>query len=173
MPPRRCRASAPHAALALLGILALALAGCGSSASGASGEMQVTGATVAVPPNPSQAAVRLVIDNRTGRDDELVSASAEVAADAQVHRSEIDGEGRATMATVTKLPIPAGEKVAFEPGGLHVMLTGLRRPLQAGQSFDLELTFAEAGRTSVSVEVVAGAGGADEMPGMEGAHHGG
>jgi copper(I)-binding protein len=49
------------------------------------------------------------------------------------------------------LHVAPGEKVEFAPGGLHVMLMGLKRPLKEGQVFELELLFEVAGRVTVRV----------------------
>ena len=59
--------------------------------------------------------------------------------------------------------VPAGGKTALEPGGLHVMLIGLKAPLKEGDKFPLTLTFAKAGK--VDVEVIV------EKPGAATGHH--
>jgi copper(I)-binding protein len=59
----------------------------------------------------------------------------------------------ARMRDVTVLHVAAGERLAFERGGMHVMLTGLRKPLVEGQKFDLELMFEVAGLRKVRVIV--------------------
>jgi hypothetical protein len=45
--------------------------------------------------------------------------------------------------------------VALEPGGFHVMLTGLRAPLHAGDKLPLTLTFRGADRRETAVTVQA------------------
>jgi copper(I)-binding protein len=67
-----------------------------------------------------------------------------------VHRTEIV-EDIARMREVSVLHVAPGEKVEFAPGGLHVMLMGLKRPLKEGQVFELELLFEVAGRVTVRV----------------------
>jgi copper(I)-binding protein len=148
-------------ALALLVPLALAgLVACGrlgASAEASDGELLVVGGQVAVPPNPDQAAARFLIQNSTAVDDELVGASSPDAESVAIHRSEIDAEGRAVMSEVTALAVPARSEVTFEPGGLHVMLTGLHQQLEAGDTVSLRLEFAEAGPRRVELDVVDGA----------------
>lgn len=39
------------------------------------------------------------------------------------------------------LALPAGQTVKLEPGGIHLMLIGLRRPLKAGEAVPLTLHF--------------------------------
>ena len=64
--------------------------------------------------------------------------------------------------------------MTLKPGSYHVMLMGLKKPLVAGQSIPLTLTFAKAGNISVTVPVQAmgatdGNGGMSGMGGMGGA----
>ena len=58
-----------------------------------------------------------------------------------------------TMQQVDSVDIPAGGSVAFEPGGLHVMLLDLPDPLEIGETFDLTLTTADGVEIIVPVEV--------------------
>jgi copper(I)-binding protein len=64
------------------------------------------------------------------------------------------------MRAVPSVSIPAGKTVTFAPGGYHIMLTGLKQPLIAGQSFPLTVTFAHAGPVTVEVKVQALGGAA-------------
>lgn len=159
--------------VALVAAAALPLAACSSDggssgAASGNGKLEVHDATVAVPPNPSQAAVRFVVDNGTDTDDELIAVSSTAAERAEVHRSEVDAEGRSTMEPVPRLDIPAGSSVTFEAGGLHVMLTDLTEELTEGDTVPLALTFEEAGAVAVTVDVVAPGHDAD----MEDNDHG-
>ncbi len=154
------RRSRPPALAVLLPLVLVGLVACGrlgASAEASEGEVLVVGGQVAVPPNPDQAAARFLIQNSTAIDDELVGASSPDADLVAIHRSEIDAEGRAVMSEVTALAVPARSEVTFEPGGLHVMLTGIHRQLRAGDTVSLRLEFAEAGTRTVELDVVDGA----------------
>ena len=59
------------------------------------------------------------------------------------------------MRQVDGVPIPAGETVTLEPGGLHVMLIELATDLEDGDSFEVDLEFAEAGTRTVTATVTA------------------
>jgi copper(I)-binding protein len=61
--------------------------------------------------------------------------------------------GAMTMKPVAEIALPAGKAVELKPGGYHVMLMKLAKPLTKGQTFDLELTFEKAGKQTVKVEV--------------------
>jgi copper(I)-binding protein len=51
------------------------------------------------------------------------------------------------------LEVPANGKLTLAPGGLHIMLMGLKKPLAAGSSFPLTLQFEKAGEVKVEVQV--------------------
>ncbi len=51
------------------------------------------------------------------------------------------------------IDVPAGAKVALQPGGLHVMLLDLKQPLAVGEKIPLTLTFERAGTIEVTVNV--------------------
>jgi copper(I)-binding protein len=84
--------------------------------------------------------------------DRLVGAEAPVARTVELHTHLMEG-GIARMRPVDAVEVPAGAPVAFAPGGLHVMLTGLARPLRQGETFPLTLLFEKAGRVTVQVRV--------------------
>lgn len=153
--PRRPRAILVVAALAAA-VVGLGACGHGGSSAEATeaGSVTVVGGQVAVPPNPDQAAARFLIQNTGSTADTLVAVSSPDADVVQIHRSEIDGQGRATMGEVSRLAVPARSEVTFEPGGLHVMLTGLHHRLRAGDTVSLRLTFVRAGVQTAELEVV-------------------
>jgi copper(I)-binding protein len=94
--------------------------------------------------------------------DELVSVSTPVASDAMVHATEGDsshsggghhgGGGSMTMHGST-LTVEPGKTATLSPGGMHIMLEGLRQPLKEGDVFDLELTFKNGGTVTTPVLV--------------------
>jgi copper(I)-binding protein len=93
-----------------------------------------------------------------GTPDRLVAAAVpmSIAMEAQLHRSAMGSDGMMSMKQVTSIPVPATGTVGLKPGGYHVMLMGLKRPLVAGKQFKLTLTFARAGRQAVTVTVRRG-----------------
>ena len=58
-----------------------------------------------------------------------------------------------TMAEVEKIPVAAGTTVALEPGGYHIMLMELAKPLVVGEKVKVTLTFEKAGDVVVEAEV--------------------
>ncbi len=93
-------------------------------------------------------------------DDESMDDEAmdDEAVDDEAMDDEAMDMGVMTMQEVASgIALPADTTVSLEPGGYHVMLFDLAAPLEAGQSFDLELTF-ESGTETINVEV------SDEAP---------
>jgi copper(I)-binding protein len=104
-----------------------------------------------------------------GVPDHLVSVSTPIGT-ADLHET-INDNGVMKMRPVASIALDPGKPVTFKPGGYHVMLTGLKGPLKAGDSFPLTLTFEHAQPVSVTVKVeAAGGGGMGNMPGMPGMH---
>jgi copper(I)-binding protein len=60
-----------------------------------------------------------------------------------------------SMKEVASVTIPANGSVTFEPGGYHIMLIGLAKPLKDGQKFDLNLGFLNGGVVKATATVKA------------------
>lgn len=101
--------------------------------------------------------VYVAINNKGSADDRLIGAFTDHAAMAMVHQSELV-DGVAQMRVAGEINIPAGKRIEMVPGGTHIMLEGLRAPLQTGDSFDLVLKFRKSGDRRVSVDVVKAEG---------------
>lgn len=122
----------------------------------------------ATPNGAKTGAVYMTIDNKSDTADKLTGVSSDVADKVQVHEMKVEN-GIMQMREITGgLPVPANGSVVLKPGSYHVMLIGLKKPLTAGETFPLKLTFAKAGTISVTVPVQAmGANmGAGSMGGM-------
>jgi periplasmic copper chaperone A len=99
--------------------------------------------------------VYMTLENKTNTADRLTGVSSDVAAQVQIHEMAVV-DGIMQMRQVAGgLPIAAGGSVILKPGSYHVMLIGLKRPLVAGETLPLTLTFANAGNISVTVPVQA------------------
>ena len=70
------------------------------------------------------------------------------------------------MREVPAIDLPPGKPVTLKPGGLHIMMMGLKHPLQPGQSVPLTLHFEKSGTREVSAAVgKVGAMGPDTQSG--------
>jgi len=94
----------------------------------------------------------LVLRNKGAQDDKLLSALTEIADGAELHFSFEKGGVLKTLPT-RGIAIPAGQETRLEPGGPHLLFTGLRKPLEEGQGFPLTLQFEHAGTITVDMFV--------------------
>ena len=85
--------------------------------------------------------------------DRLVGVASPVAKKAELHTMTNDG-GVMKMRPVEGVDVTPNQPVTLKPGGVHIMLVGLNKPLQQGQHFPLMLTFDKAGVREVTVSVV-------------------
>jgi copper(I)-binding protein len=97
-------------------------------------------------------AAYLTVRNGGDEDDRLIGLSTEVADRAKLHASVVQ-DGVMRMRPVDAVEVPAHGEAALEPGGLHVMLIGLKAPLEEGGSFALTLTFEDAGEVEVTATI--------------------
>jgi copper(I)-binding protein len=83
--------------------------------------------------------------------DALVGAESPSVERIEIHETVVDGAvGR--MQRVERVELPGGEPVAFEPGGLHLMVIGAR-PLAPPATLDLTLSFASGAKETFQVAV--------------------
>ncbi len=151
--------------LAFAGAIALvaALSGCTNVASTGTDahpeEMHVDNAWVRVSEFSDHAGgmtgVFAEIENHTNGDVTLVGGSAEIAGMVEVHEV-VMADGAMTMQKKDGgIVIKPGEIVALEPGGLHVMLMGLKQPILEGDEITLTLDFDGAEDMTLTVPAKA------------------
>lgn len=86
-------------------------------------------------------------------EDRLVSITTPVANHVMIHAVEKDGDV-SRMKHIETLELPAGERITFAPGGMHLMLMGLQGKLSEGTAFPMTLNFEKAGEITVDVSVL-------------------
>jgi periplasmic copper chaperone A len=94
----------------------------------------------------------MTLANPDAKPDALVAVESPLAREVQVHQSSMK-DGIASMQRVTRVPVPAGGRVTFAPGGYHLMLMGLTKALQAGDTVPATLTFASGAKVKASFVV--------------------
>jgi len=107
-----------------------------------------------LPPVSETGAAYLAIANAGEQPDRLLGASSPIAERVEIHAHVHEG-GVMRMKKLDGLEVPPGGTVRFEPGGRHLMLIGLERPLEAGGEFRLTLRFRDAGTVELAVPVTA------------------
>ena len=104
-----------------------------------------------VPQQTTSAAYLTITSVQGGK---LVEASSPAAASVEVHEMKMEGE-MMKMRGVDALPLPAGKPVELKPNGLHIMLTGLKAPLKAGDVVPIKLVVEDAKGKRQTVDVKA------------------
>ncbi|MGY1488181.1 copper chaperone PCu(A)C [Methylobacillus pratensis] len=107
--------------------------------------------------------VRIVSD----KDVALVSANSSFADKVEVHEMQMD-DGIMRMRPLRQLELKANTPVELKPGGLHLMLVGIKNAVKAGDTIPLTLVFEDKKAARESVDVVFN-GRAVAHQGME--HH--
>ena len=117
------------------------------TASGTIGALTVSGAFAYEPITPASGAAYFRVHNGGTEADTLVSASSPTTHGAMFHT--------ANMGRRETLPIPAGGELVLQPGGTHLMLSDFSPAPAAGDSLQLDLVFAHAGRLTLWLPVRA------------------
>ena len=94
----------------------------------------------------------LTIENNSTRQDKLISASSPIAERVEIHSHQhVDGVMK--MRKVEHVDLAQDTTTIFEPGGLHVMLIGLKEPLKKDLIFPVSLLFMHASEQVTYVTV--------------------
>ena len=131
------------ACLALLPVTAIAAAPPPLSAADA---------WVRVVPGAEVAAAYLTLHNGGSDPITVVGVRSPLAGMAMIHETQLTGT-RSSMRARAQLVVAPGATVHFAPGGLHVMLHQLTRPLQPGDEVPLVLLLAGGGTLAVTARV--------------------
>ena len=84
----------------------------------------------------------------------LVGVTTPAAQSAEIHASE-EKQGVMHMHALDSIDLPAGRPVELKPGGFHIMLVNLTRPLAAGEQVPLTFTVEDRRGKRTQVEVRA------------------
>ncbi|MCT4642858.1 MAG: copper chaperone PCu(A)C [Bacteriovoracaceae bacterium] len=106
-----------------------------------------------LPPSAPNTAAFMKIYNNTDRDIVLTSAIANISKTVELHGHEhINGLMR--MRQVKQITLKANSTTSLEPGGLHIMFMGLKKPLFAKQEILLTLKFSNFKDLQVKIPVL-------------------
>jgi copper(I)-binding protein len=116
------------------------------------GQLAIYDAYAPASPAPDIASLYFTIVNFGERADTLRSVGTPMGT-AQLHEVVTEG-GRSMMRHVHALSIAPGDTVRLAPGGYHVMITELIRPLQVGDTLGVTLTFTRGGAVGLQAPVL-------------------
>lgn len=94
---------------------------------------------------PGQAVAGVYLHVKSMLKGRLVGVKSSSAKTAEIHSMSQEG-GVMKMRKLDFLDLPAGEAVALEPGGNHVMLFDIRKPLKVGERIKLTLVIEQGGK---------------------------
>src|SRR5712691_9173756 len=101
--------------------------------------------TRATPKGADVAGAYMTLNNKGTGPDRLIGGSSPVAGRFELHRMTVE-DGVMKMRPVEGgLEVKPGETIELKPGSLHVMLLGLKQPLEKGQKVKGALVFEKAG----------------------------
>jgi copper(I)-binding protein len=132
--------------LILILAVALSLSACGTPQG-----IEVREAWMRPAAQGENGAVYFVIDNR-GSQDTLTGVSSDVAEAVEMHESMMSGDVM-QMQQIDAVPLERSTEIRFEPGGLHVMLVGLKKDLQVGDEVEVTLHFTNFEDLNITVPV--------------------
>lgn len=132
-------------------VLVASATGAGARARGCAPKIIAPWVRMAPASMPMGAAFATV-ENRCAASIELVGVSSPDFRRASMHETRIEA-GVSRMRPVARLPLPARERVAFHPGGRHVMLSEPQRALGPGKVVRLVFRFSDGRDVEVEAPV--------------------
>ena len=133
-------------------LITLLLAAC-SAASASTGKLSVDGAWARPAPQSVNSAFFMTITNDSAETVTLTAVDTIACGVTELHKSTMQ-DGVMSMRPMSDgIEIPAGETVAFEPGGLHVMCLDKPAELLVGEAHALTLHFDGVERLEISAEI--------------------
>lgn len=133
-----------------LALLALALSGCTRAPEEPVSISEAHARSAALP--GGMGAAFFTIENRTDQPDRLTGVDCPLAESVEIHESFAEAEVM-RMRRIPELQIPARATVRLEPGGLHLMLIGMRATIAEGETIPLALHFEHAGTIPLEAPV--------------------
>jgi len=120
----------------------------------------------AMPPSQTTTAAYMSITNNSSKEAVLVSASSDIAGVTEIHQmSQMNGMMK--MAMIPNLPIPAQGKVELSPGGFHIMLINLKKPVNKGDIVSITLHFQDGSLIVVNAQAKLQQEDSSSMAGMK------
>ncbi|MDD4911325.1 MAG: copper chaperone PCu(A)C [Sideroxydans sp.] len=106
----------------------------------------------ATAPGQDSAMVQAVITSKKAA--KLVSVACKDAATSELHSMVMEGD-LMKMRQVDAIELPAGKAVDLGEAGYHLMLMGLKKPLEAGKKTNCEMIVRGADGKDSKVQVIA------------------
>lgn len=92
-----------------------------------------------LPPVVPNTSAYFQLENDTSQPLILVSGASPLSERVEIH-NHVQENGVMKMVHVPSITVAAGETLTLQPGGYHLMLFGLKKPLKEGQTVPVTLT---------------------------------
>lgn len=115
-------------------------------------------------------AAYMTLANMGDKTDRLIDVKSDLASRTEIHTHLMEG-GVMKMTRVDGIDVELGTPTTLQPGGLHIMFMGLKKPFVKGEKLPLTLVFEKAG--AIQIEFIVQDVGAKtpehdmNMPGMK------
>jgi copper(I)-binding protein len=106
-----------------------------------------------MPPTSKVSAAYMKIENKGNSEDILLWAKSSVSKITQLHKT-INRNGIMKMVRVKKFEIKPKQTLILKPGSYHIMLIGLKHPLQKNEKVSIWLKFKYSGIKKVIAPVI-------------------
>jgi len=104
-------------------------------------------------PGQAVAAAFMTLYNTTEMPQQLVAVKGDVAQSLELH-GHAEANGMMQMRKLDSLVLPPHTEVTLAPGGIHLMLIGLRQPLTEKQSVTFRLVLSDGREVEATVPVI-------------------
>lgn len=105
------------------------------------------------PPGATVSAAYLTLHNESAQSLLVTQLHSDVSSITQLHEMRAEDGVMRMRHLSSGLSLKPGETVKLQPGGLHVMLMGLKQPLRVGQTVLLHLSISDGREISIAAPV--------------------
>ncbi|HYG32781.1 MAG TPA: copper chaperone PCu(A)C [Methylophilaceae bacterium] len=103
---------------------------------------------------PAQKVGAAYMTLQSPQDTKLVKIDSSAAGAVEIHSMTMN-DGVMKMRRLEELPLPAGEQVKLAPGGFHLMLFDLAKPMKDGETVQFTLHFKDSAGNLSTVQTQA------------------
>ena len=94
----------------------------------------------------------MVIENKGEKTVTLVGANSKISPRIEIHQHSMS-DGMMHMRQLDSIEIKAKQRIVLQPSGLHLMIFGIKNPLQTQQQIELTLNFSNNLPVTIQVPV--------------------
>jgi periplasmic copper chaperone A len=139
----------PFRTASLVAVLALIVAACGGGATA----LSIDDAWGRPSPTSSSNAAFYMTITGGAEDDRIVAAESAACGMVELHETTMTDGSMSMRELPGGIPVPAGETVVLEPGGMHVMCMNVQTPLTVGEAVEIQLTPENSEPITVQAEI--------------------